>query len=258
MMAIRQKQLETLVPLIERRRTALAEGKADDCRAYVDSLLSVTVDGGRHLTENELVTLCSEFINGGTDTTSTTMQWLMANLVKHPHIQAKLYDEIVVVAGKEKPVEDDDLSRMPYLEAVVKETLRRHPPGMFVLPHAVTEACALGGYVIPAGATVNFCVGEMGNDPRVWENPADFVPERFLGVDVDMTGSKEIKMMPFGAGRRICPGWGLAILHMELIVGRLVQKFKWECKPGETVELDEKQEFTTVMKNPLQAVVKER
>nr|ATG29912.1 CYP77F31 [Taxus chinensis] len=258
MEGIRRRLEETLVALINRRRAALAEGRGEECRAYVDSLFSLRVEGGRCLSDGEMVTLCSEFINAGTDTTSTTMQWVMANLVKHQNIQSKVYEEIVGVAGKERAVEEEEVSGMKYLEAVVKEALRRHSPGKFVLTHAVTEACDLGGYHFPAGTIVNFLIWEMGNDPSVWENPSEFVPERYMSRDVDMTGSKEIRMMPFGVGRRICPGLGLAMLHVELIVARLVQKFMWESKPGETVDFAEKQEFTMVMKNPLQAVIKER
>ncbi|GLJ40276.1 hypothetical protein SUGI_0827440 [Cryptomeria japonica] len=261
MQGMHRRQEEKLVSLINRRREELAEGAAVNCRAYVDSLFSLTVDGGRCLTEQEMATLCSEFITGGTDTTSTTIQWVMANLVKYPDVQSKLYKEIVGVVGKEgvKLVEEEKLvSEMQYLEAVVKEALRRHPPAKFVLSHAVTEDCSLGGYDIPVGAFVNFCVSEMGNDPAEWENPADFRPERFVNGEVDLTGGKGIKMMPFGVGRRICPGLAVAMLHVELIVATLVLKFEWQTKPGETVDLAETQEFTTVMKYPLQAVIKER
>ncbi|GLJ40274.1 hypothetical protein SUGI_0827420 [Cryptomeria japonica] len=261
MLGIYRRQLETLAALINRRRAELAEGTGKDCRAYVDSLFSLTVDGGRFLTEQEMVCLCSEFINGGTDTTTTTIQWAMANLVKNSHVQTKLYDEIVGVVRKEGAnlvEEEEKLSGMKYLEAVVKEVLRRHPPGKFVLSHAVTEDASLGGYDIPAGALVNFCVGLMGNDPQEWKNPAEFVPERFMQEEVDLTGGKGIKMMPFGVGRRICPGLGLALLHVEVIVATLVQKFEWQSKAGETVDLAEMEEFTVVMKNPLQAVIKER
>lgn len=149
---------------------------------------------------------------------------------------------------------------MPYLQAVVMESLRRHPPGHFVFPHAVTRPCKLAGYEVPTDATVNFYVAGMGMDPGMWQNPWEFRPERFAdeGVEVDLMESKEIKMMPFGAGRRICPGIGIAMLHLNLIVARLVQEFAWECKPGETVDLSETLELTTVMKYPLQAVIKER
>jgi len=256
MAEIRRRQREALLTLINQRRNAPPSAVV----AYIDTLFNLTADSGRSLHDDELVTLCSEFISAGTDTTSTSLQWLMANLVIRQDTQARLYEEIVGVTGRGKPVEEDDLQRMPYLEAVVKETLRRHPPGHFLLPHAVTLPCELAGYKVPADASVNFYVAGIGMDPGVWQNPSEFKPERFAdeGVEVDLTGTKEIKMMPFGAGRRVCPGLGMAMLHLNLIVARLVQEFAWECRPGETVDLSETQEFATVMKYPLQAVLKER
>jgi len=250
---IRRRQRDTLLPLIHGRRGA-AGG------AYVDSLLALTLDNGRSLEDDDLVTLCAEFLNAGTDTTSTCLQWLMANLVIRQDVQARLYDEIVGVVGKEKPAQPADVQQMPYLGAVVKESLRRHPPGHFVMPHAVSEPCRLGGYDIPAEAWVNFFITAMASDPGAWPNPLEFRPERFAddGAEVDLTGTKEIKMIPFGAGRRICPGIDLALLHMHLIVARLVQEFEWQCKPGETVDLSEVQELTKVLKYPQPAIIKER
>eukprot|EP01018_Ginkgo_biloba_P031395 Gb_01670 [translate_table: standard] len=237
---MRKRQVDTLLPLIKTPRSSFG--------AYVDSLHSLVLDDGSKLTDDALVSLCSEFINGGTDTTSTSLQWVMANLVINQEVQAKLYDEILQVVGKERMVEDEDVQKMPYLDAVVKETLRKHPPGHFVLSHTVTQPCTLGGYSITREADVNFYISGMSDDPKVWKNPSEFMPERFLDgeMDFDMTGSKEVKMMPFGAGRRICPGLGLALLHIHLIVARLVHRFEWKCKPA------------TVMKKPLQAVIKER
>lgn len=271
-----------LVPLIEARRKVKLEREQnsnsdsnnsnsdESCIVcYVDTLLDLqlpvkegNVETKRKLNMNEIVCLCSEFLTGGTDTTSTALQWIMANMVKHPHIQEKLYAEIKEAVApatqSQKPViEEEDLQKMPYLKAVVLEGLRRHPPGHFVLPHAVTEEVELGGYVVPKEATINFMVAEMGWDPKVWEDPMEFKPERFLGgsqaVAVDITGSKEIKMMPFGAGRRICPGYGLAMLHLEYFVANLVWRFEWENDGVDEVDLSEKQEFTTVMKQPLKA-----
>ncbi|KAJ6413570.1 hypothetical protein OIU84_006377 [Salix udensis] len=206
-----------------------------------------------------MVTLCSEFLNGGTDTTSTALQWIMANLVKYPQIQEKLFIEIKgVVRDGEENIEEDELQKMPYLKAVILEGLRRHPPSHFVLPHAVTEDVVLDKYVIPKDGTVNFMVAEMGWDPKVWEDPMAFKPERFLdggGETFDIAGRREIKMMPFGAGRRICPGHGLAMLHLEYFVANLIWKFEWKAVEGDDVDLSEGEEFTVVMKNPLQAQI---
>ena len=165
---------------------------------------------------------------------------------------------------EEDEVKEEDLNQMPYLKAVVLEGLRRHPPGHFVLPHAVTEDVVLNDYLVPKNGTVNFMVAEMGWDPKVWEDPMAFKPERFLnseknGVELfDITGSKEIKMMPFGAGRRMCPGFNLAILHLEYFVANLVLNFEWKVPIGVEVDLSEKLEFTMVMKYPLQAHISPR
>ncbi|XXG56948.1 hypothetical protein AAC387_Pa03g4240 [Persea americana] len=265
LMEIRREQEELLLPLIRARKVRSQDRQDDNTFlfSYVDSLLDLELqdEGGRKLTEGEIVSLCSEFLNAGTDTTSTSLQWIMANLVKHPEIQQKLVDEIERVVGKEAEiVREEDLNAMPYLKAVIMEGLRRHPPGHFVLPHAVSEEVTFEGYVIPKDATINFLVAEMGWDEKVWKEAMAFKPERFLdgGEKVDITGSREIKMMPFGVGRRICPGLNLAMLHLEYFVANLVKEFKWKTVDGEEVDLTEKQEFTTVMMKPLKTKITAR
>ncbi|WVZ95061.1 hypothetical protein U9M48_040866 [Paspalum notatum var. saurae] len=257
LVSLRRRQEELFAPLIQARRDAGAGG---DC--YVDSMLRLTVpeDGGRALTDGEIVSLCSEFLSAGTDTTATALQWVLANLVKNPAMQDRLRAEVagVVGAGADGEVREDDLQAMPYLKAVVLEALRRHPPGHYVLPHAATEDTTLDGYRVPAGTPVNFAVRDIGMDAEVWDAPSEFRPERFLpggeGEDVDLTGNKEIKMMPFGAGRRVCPGMALALLHLEYFVANLVREFEWREPDGEEVDLTEKLEFTVVMKRPLRAL----
>ncbi|XP_043719552.1 cytochrome P450 89A2-like [Telopea speciosissima] len=268
LLEIRRRQESVLIPLIRarRERKEKKQENPDDefVVSYVDTLFDLQIpdERGRKLSEEEMVTLCSEFLNAGTDTTSTALQWIMANLVKHQEIQEKLHSEIEgVVSSGEERIKEEDLQKITYLKAVVLEGLRRHPPGHFLLPHAVTEDIVLDGHVIPKKATVNFVVSEMGWDPNVWKNPMEFNPERFLsneGEIFDITGTREIKMMPFGAGRRICPGLALALHHLEYFVANLVRDFKWTAMDGEDVDLSEKQEFTVVMKKPLWAHISPR
>ncbi|XP_050225731.1 cytochrome P450 89A2-like [Mercurialis annua] len=264
---LQKQREEVLLPLIRARKKVNEERKIENSDdefvlSYVDTLFDLQLpDEKRKLTEPELVTLCNEFLNGGTDTTSTSLQWIMANLVKYPEIQEKLYMEIKEIVGDgEKNVKQEDLQKMPYLKAVILEGLRRHPPGHFVLPHAVTEDIVLDKFLIPKTANINFMVAEIGWDPKVWEDPMAFKPERFMGDGevFDITGSREIKMMPFGVGRRICPAYGLAMLHLEYFVANLVWKFEWKAVDGDEIDLSEKLEFTTVMKNPLQALISPR
>ncbi|RLN04705.1 cytochrome P450 89A2-like [Panicum miliaceum] len=248
-----RRQEELFLPLVQARREAGANG---DC--YVDSILKLTIpeDGGRALTDVEIASLCSEFLAAGTESTATALQWILANLVKYPAMQDRLRDEVAGVVGADDgEVREEDLQAMPYLKAVVLEGLRRHPPGHYLFPHAVHEDTTLDGYRVPAGALINFAVGDIGLDEEVWDAPLEFRPERFLpggeGEDVDLTGSKEIKMMPFGAGRRVCPGMAVALLHLEYFVANLVREFQWCEADGEEVDLTEKFELNVVMKRPL-------
>ncbi|XP_048530459.1 cytochrome P450 89A2-like [Triticum urartu] len=269
-LALRRRQKELFLPLIDARRerkkqidrgagVALPTAETTFEHSYVDTLLDVKLpeeEAGRALTDDEMVILCSEFLIAGTDTTATGLQWIMAELVKNPAIQEKLYNGIsTTTGGDQEEVSEEDIHKMPYLKAVVLEGLRRHPPAHFVLPHKAMEDMEIDGYLIPKGATVNFMVAEMGRDEREWEKPMEFVPERFLpggdGEGVDVAGSREIRMMPFGVGRRICAGLGVAMLHLEYFVANLVNEFEWREVPGDEVDFAEKPEFTVVMAKPL-------
>ncbi|XVE90376.1 hypothetical protein DITRI_Ditri20bG0072700 [Diplodiscus trichospermus] len=268
---IRQNQEDVMIPLIRARKdakqenlTKVREGKESKeedkfILSYVDTLLDVQLpEEKRKLTEGEIVCLCIEFLNAGTATSSTTMQWIMANLVKYPHIQEKLFMEIKRVVGEgEEEVKEDDLPKIPYVKAVVLEGLRRHSPGDLLLPRRVTREIVLNDYLLPKDCTINFLVAEMGLDSTVWEDHMAFKPERFLNsdgseVNFDINCSREMKMMPFGAGRRICPAVDLAMLHMEYLLANLVWSFAWKAVDGDDVDLSPKQEFTKVMKTPLQ------
>ncbi|XP_065852901.1 cytochrome P450 89A2-like [Euphorbia lathyris] len=265
---IQKERQDVMLPLIRARKKVNEERlqnlpnqeKEEFILSYVDTLLNLQLpDEKRKLTEIEIVSLCNEFLNAGTDTTSTSLQWIMANLVKFPQIQEKLFMEMKgVVEEGEEEVKEEQLHKMPYLKAIILEGLRRHPPAHFVLPHSVKEDVVLGKYLIPKNANINFMVAEMGWDEKVWEDPMSFKPERFMGKEFDITGSREVKMMPFGIGRRICPGYGLAMLHLEYFVANLIWNYEWKAVDGDDVDLSEKMVFTVVMKNPLKAHISPR
>ncbi|KAK9674305.1 hypothetical protein RND81_12G224700 [Saponaria officinalis] len=262
---VRRKQIEMLRPLIEKRRAILQAGVESNPKSapfsYLDTLFDLEVEGRKTgPSESEIVSLCSEFLNGGTDTTAAAIEWAMARFIENPSIQTRLYDEIRSTVGS-RTVQEKDLDNMAYLQAFVKELLRKHPPTYFSLTHAVIEPAKLAGYDIPVGCNVEFFLPGISEDPKLWTAPEKFDPERFLsgGEEVDMTGVKGVKMMPFGAGRRICPGLSMATIHVHLMVARLVQEFEWSAYPnGSKVDFSEKLEFTVVMKNSLRAKIKPR
>ncbi|XP_078438021.1 cytochrome P450 89A2-like [Wolffia australiana] len=250
---LRARQKQVFLPLIRSRREK-REKTFEIC--YLDTLFEVQVpkeEGSRKLEDDEIISLCSEFINGGTDTTVTSLEWIMACLVNNSEVQRKLAKGM-----KEYTViEEEELGKMSYLRAVVMEGLRRHPPGHFLLSHAAMEETDVEGYKIPKGWAVNFMVTEMNWSDELWREPLEFRPERFLeggeGESVDLTGTKEIKMLTFGAGRRICPGLGLAMLHLGFFIGNLIKEFEWAPPEGEEVDMREKVQFTVSMKSPLKA-----
>ncbi|XP_042484803.1 cytochrome P450 89A2-like [Macadamia integrifolia] len=212
---------------------------------------------GRKMSDEEIVIFICEIMDAASDATSTVFEWIMAHLVKDQTIQEKLFFEIQEVVNSE----EEALQKMPYLKGVALEGLRLNPPAHFLLPHTVEEDIVVNGYVIPKKTIVNFMVAGMGRDPQVWKDPMEFKPERFLGEEgevVDITGSREIKMMPFGAGRRICPGLGIGTLHLEYFLAHLIKSYKWVAVDGQDVDMSEKQEFTWEMKTRLWAHVSQR
>ncbi|XP_034677837.1 cytochrome P450 89A2-like [Vitis riparia] len=261
LLEIRRNQEKTLIPIIR----ACRGREKKTMVSYLDTLLELHVqDVGRKLLEEELVSLCSEFLFIGTDTSTAAMQWVMANLVKHQDIQEKVVEEINRVVKPGEEIKQEDVSHMNYLKAVVLEALRRHPPGHFSIPRSVTEETIFDGYLIPRDALVNFTVADMGWDPSVWEDPMEFRPERFMvgeggEVEFDVKGVREIKMMPFGAGRRVCPAISFALFHIQYFVANLIRDFKWVAEDGGGVDLSEKKDgFTIELKHPLRALVSPR
>ncbi|XWS08130.1 hypothetical protein CRYUN_Cryun41cG0053300 [Craigia yunnanensis] len=261
---VRKEQVDYIVPFVKQRREALLNPGSDKSAisfSYLDTLFDLKVEGRKSAPSNsELVSLCSEFLNGGTDTTATALEWGIAQLIENPDIQSKLYDEIKSTVGDRK-VDERDVEKMKYLQAVVKELLRKHPPTYFSLTHAATEPATLGGFDIPTDANLEIFLLGISEDPKVWSNPEKFEPDRFYSgkEDADITGVTGVKMMPFGVGRRICPGLGMATVHVHLILARMVQEFEWAAYPHNSkLDFSGKFEFTVVMRNTLKAIIKPR
>lgn len=197
---------------------------------------------------------------GGTETTSNTVEWAMAELMQKPELLAKVRQELDAVVGRDGVVEESHLPQLHYLHAVLKETLRLHPALPLMVPHCPSADATVGGYRVPAGCRVFVNVWGIMRDPAVWKDPTEFIPERFLGgADGgegrrwDFNGS-EMDYLPFGSGRRICAGIAMADRMTAYSLAMLLQAFDWELPAGAKLELDER--FAIVMKKatPLVAV----
>ncbi|GAY66409.1 hypothetical protein CUMW_248520 [Citrus unshiu] len=168
----------------------------------------------------------------GTDTSAATLVWAMTYLMKHPRVMKKVQEEIrSLVGGKKSFVDEDDVQELHYHKAVVKETMRLQPPVPLLVPKETIEKCTIDGYEIPAKTLVYVNAWAIGRDPEAWENPEEFNPERFIDRSIDFKG-QNFELIPFGAGRRICPGMHLGTANVELALANLLYKFDWEMPPG--------------------------
>lgn len=137
--------------------------------------------------------------------------------------------------GEERRIKESDLQNLPYLQAVVKETLRLHPPFPLLGPRMAAEACEIEGYYIPKNARLIVNAWGMQRDPDVWERPLDFDPDRFIGSSVDVRGS-DFQLIPFGAGRRICAGMSMGLRIIQLMLATLLQSFDLCLPDGQSPE----------------------
>ncbi|XP_047065172.1 cytochrome P450 89A2-like [Lolium rigidum] len=246
--ALFDRQAELYRPLFAARRQSRSKIRGDMVHPYADSLLDLRVADGnvwRALRESEMVGLVFEFLGAGTGTIATCVEWMLAHLINYPEIQARLRREIVDETTHGAMLSSKGLRSMPYLNDVVMESLRMHPPVCFILCGAHGEGTKefVGATTMPPdGLRVLFNLGDIGRGKATWTDPDEFRPERFLsggeGEDVGpLPVPKEIRMMSFGAGHRHCPGVGMRMMLIKCLMATLVGEFEWapsaqECSGG--------------------------
>lgn len=180
----------------------------------------------------------------------------MTELVLNPEVMSKATKELELTIGRGKPVEESDITKLPYLQAILKETFRLHPPVPLLLPRKADRDVNICGYIIPKDAQVLVNVWTIGRDSSIWGNPNLFYPERFLVSDIDVKG-RNFELAPFGGGRRICPGMQLAMRMLLLMLGSLINTFDWKLEDGmsiEDVDIDDKFGITLQKAQPLRVV----
>ncbi|KAJ9539350.1 hypothetical protein OSB04_032083 [Centaurea solstitialis] len=221
-----------------RSTSSSCDGISSRKNDILESLLKVILkDEYGSFNRNDMKHWFLDLFVAGTDTTATTLEWTMAELIRNPEKMKMARLEVTKhMQGNNRNIKESDITQLPYLQAVIKETLRLHPPAPLLVPHEAIHNVDVQGFIVPKNAQILCNIWAMGRDPNVWSNPEMFMPERFLEVGIDYKGH-DFKFIPFGTGRRICPGMSFAHRMLHIIIGSLIQKFDWKLD-GNTSALD--------------------
>ncbi|KAL0429252.1 UNVERIFIED_CONTAM: cytochrome [Sesamum radiatum] len=222
----------------------------------LEALLDINQKNESELSFDDIKHLLLDLFVAGTDTTSSTVEWAMAELMRNPEKLSKARTELRNVVGQNEEVQESDISRLSYLQAVVKETFRLHPTVPLLLPRKAMEDVEINGFIVPQNTQVLVNVWAIGRDSNVWLNPDEFMPERFMETETDFHG-QHFELLPFGGGRRICLGLPLAHRMVHLVLATLISNFDWKLEEGlklEEVDMNEKFGLTLQKAIPLRAL----
>ncbi|KAK7314524.1 hypothetical protein VNO77_33050 [Canavalia gladiata] len=231
------------------------EEKGPHNKDFVDILLSLVHqpvdvhDEHKHVIDRtNIKAIVLDIITAAFDTSTTTVEWAMSELLRHPSVMKKLQDELQDAVGMNRQVEENDLEKLPYLNMVVKETLRLYPVAPLLLPRESREDVIIDGYCIKKKSRIITNAWAIGRDPKVWsDNVEMFNPERFSNSNIDIRGNN-FQVIPFGSGRRGCPGIHLGLISVKLVLAQLVHCFNWNLPLGMSIdELDMQEKFGLTM-----------
>ncbi|KAI5080356.1 hypothetical protein GOP47_0005835 [Adiantum capillus-veneris] len=267
MKVVGAKVQQAMGEIIKQRRAERLSGLPAADRPHIDQqdlldvlLAAASEEKEEQITDDNITAVIMDMYLGGTGTIAITAEWAMAELLRNPEVLKKAQDEIDMVVGRERLVEDEDVQeKLPYLRAVLKETFRLHPVAPLLLPRESMQACTVGGYQLPARTRAYVNVYAVGRDPGTWEEPLAFRPERFVGSDVEENG-QQFQLLPFGAGRRRCIALELGLLNLRLFLARLLQAFEWSPAAAHAERLDMSELFglNVMLAQPLTAHVSPR
>uniref|UniRef100_A0ACD5ZCE4 Uncharacterized protein n=1 Tax=Avena sativa TaxID=4498 RepID=A0ACD5ZCE4_AVESA len=254
--------------IIAERRSGAGKtaGEEEDGKDLLGLLLSMvqedrSLTGGEEdkITDTDVKALVLNLFVAGTETTSSIVEWAIAELIRHPDILKRAQEELDAVVGRDRLVSESDLPRLTFLNAIIKETFRLHPSTPLSLPRMASEECEVAGYRIPSGTELLVNVWGIARDPALWPDPLEYRPARFLPggshENVDVKGG-DFGLIPFGAGRRICAGlsWGLRMVTVT--TATLVQSFDWELPAGQTPDkLNMEEAFSLLLQRAVPLIV---
>ncbi|KAL6317066.1 hypothetical protein AAG906_029818 [Vitis piasezkii] len=224
-------------------------------KTMIEVLLSLQETEPENYTDEIIGGLMLSMLTAGTDTSAGTMEWALSLLLNSPEVLKKAQQEIDDHLGHDRLIEEVDLAQLPYLRSIIKETQRMYPAGPLLVPHESSKECFVGGFRIPPGTMLLVNVWAIHNDPKIWAEPTKFKPERFDGEEGERDG---LRFLPFGSGRRGCPGEGLAIRMVGLALGSLIQCFDWERVDQQMVDMTEGHGLSIPKAQPLLAKCRPR
>ncbi|EFJ21523.1 hypothetical protein SELMODRAFT_176221 [Selaginella moellendorffii] len=246
------KQDQFLQKIIDEHKNE--KNTSTSSKDIMDMMLGLLAEDPRG--EDIVKAAMTELVSGGTDTSATVIEWALAEILhRAPRVLDKAHDELDAVVGRSRMVDEADLPRLPYLQAIIKENFRLHPPAPLLVPHMPTHESNLAGYRVLGGTTTFVNVYAIGRDPALWDEPLEFRPERFLGSSMDVKG-QDFELLPFGSGRRACPGMGLGLRTVQLALANLIHGFHWSA--AEENALEEAGGAVIWVKTPLKAMASPR
>ncbi|WCJ33057.1 cytochrome P450 family 71 subfamily B polypeptide 34 [Euphorbia peplus] len=232
------------------RKKELKEGMEREEENLLDVLLRLQDHGNLEfpLTNDNIKAIILDIFIAGSETSSTTVEWAMSEMLKNPKTMQRAQEQVRRVYSKKESVDESELERLKYLQLVIKETLRLHPPAPLLLPRESRETIEINGYEIPEKTKVIVNAWAIGRDPNHWHKPEKFKPERFVDHSIDFKGNN-FEFIPFGAGRRMCPGMTFGIANVELPLAQLLYHFDWKLPDGmKPEELDMVEGFGATMR----------
>ncbi|KAG2244748.1 hypothetical protein Bca52824_093401 [Brassica carinata] len=255
------RSFEKKVKAVGEAMDAILQRLLDECRGnkdgntMVNHLLSLQQQDPEYYSEVIIKGLMLAMMLAGTETSAITLEWAMTNLLRHPDVLEKARSEIDEKIGEDRLIDEPDIAVLPYLQDVVSETFRLFPVAPLLVPRTPTEDMKIGGYDIPRDTIVIVNAWAIHRDPELWDDPERFNPDRFKGCGSELCA---YKLMPFGNGRRVCPGAGLGRRIVTLALGSLIQCFDWENVKGEEIDMSESTGLGMHKLDPLRAMCRPR
>ncbi|KAJ8747978.1 hypothetical protein K2173_012951 [Erythroxylum novogranatense] len=242
-----------ILELHKKKKMESCQQREERTKTMIDVLLSSQESEPEYYSDQLIKGLIMTLLIAGTDTSAVTIEWALSLLLNNPDALKKAREELDSCVGHDRLVDEADCAKLPYLQSIIKETFRLYPAAPLLVPHQSSDDCTIGGYLIPRETMLLVNAWAIHRDPNVWKDPTSFRPERFEGVDDEV-----FRLIPFGLGRRACPGAGLANKVLSLTLATLIQCFEWERVGEEEVDMTEGTGLTMPKSNPLEAMCRVR